>query len=168
MALAHMFKNTNIKYFESDKDYFSYFSFCDFDAYLAEGYITEFIKLLKDFVSQDCIGCRTVEETRHDLCFVNIYTLMSIYWSRLIGCVDQEQVYIRALESDDWCPTEIDECFVYSEVEFPAKYFDDANWRQMRLNCPDLKSYWFRKINSFWKKEYKNGLSKFRLDISIN
>ena len=165
MSMPWMFKSKNIQFFDNERDFDCYFLVADFDLYLGEAYILEFIKHLKDFVFQDCIGCRTADKNKHDLCRVCIYTLVSVYWNRLVQVVDQEKVYINVLQSDLWCASEMSDAFSDAEMDFPSKYFDDSTWRQTRLECSELKTYWMKKMNAFWKQEYDQGLSKFRLDM---
>ena len=167
MPWLDMFKITNMKYFESENEYSAYFNVCDLDDFLAEGYFLEFIKLLKLFVTEDCIGCRTVNEEKHDLCFVCVYSLIKTYWERLLDRIDQEQVYINVLSSDFWLPAQIEALYKDKNTEFPSNRFDDAFWRQSRLADPHLKYYWMRKINAFWKNEYNgDSLSECRLNMT--
>ena len=153
-------------YFETQREYASYFTVVDFDLFLAEAYIDQFLKLLVGFVKEDCFGCINLTE-EHDMCVVRISTLLRVYWEKLITRVDQQLVYWRVLESDLWDPTGIDEVYDDSGLEFPTKHFEDPEWRQKRLKDPRLKSYWMQKIFAHWKTEYDGtDLGECLLDTS--
>ena len=162
------YKSDLLAHFTSEEELSNYLHVLDLDLYVLYGFLDQAIHNLYSIVSHSCYGCLTNDQRYCDLCKVNLYTLLIIFWNSIVELSDHTKLNTVIFDSVYWDDLDITLKFCISHhSSFPFEKFNDFRWRKARLLDPKLRSYWWDKLQILWHflKEGKT-LQQYSLKIS--
>ena len=145
------YKSELLRHFSSPEEFSNYIDVLDLDLFILYGFIDQAIHNLNSVVSHSCFGCLTGDERFCDLCKVNLYTLLVIFWNSVVELSDHSKLNTAIFDSPYWDDLDITLKFCISHYSsFPFEHFNNLHWRKERLLDLRLRNYWWDKLQILW------------------